>query len=143
MEELNMKMFNMRSEARLANVSYNLLPISIGATVNFSVEDEVVIARVEERAIVLEVTRKMVSNPRSMYDLSVTATVRRTLNDNVEGISLKELDMIDFVNKNKNELTNVAFMNVSYIIASIIGAFGGTPLLTPPAPVATVKVYKK
>ena len=44
-----------------------------------------------------------------------------------------EINCIHVRNTIKNELTNVAFMNVSYIIASIIGSFGGTPLLTWPS----------
>lgn len=144
MEKLTIQMFNGRTETRLTNIQYNVLPIAMGSTVNVTNQDEIVITRVDERAISLEVTRKIVVTPKSLFEISVTSYIRRTLGDNVQGIPhLSEYDILEFVKEYKAELTNVAYCNMSYILGSITGSFGGTPLLTPPTPAGNATVSKK
>lgn len=144
MEEINVRMFNGRSEARLINIAYNTLPIAMGSTVNVTNQDEIVIARVDDRSITFEVTRKIVVTPKSLFEISVTSFLRRSIGENIQDIpSLRDIDIEDFVNKNKAELTNIAFCNMSYILGSITGSFGGTPLLTPPTPAGNVVITRK
>lgn len=144
MEEITAGMFNGRTEARLINIDYNVLPIAMNTTVNISNEDEIAITRVDDRSISFEVTRKLIVNPKSLFEISITSYLRRSLGDAIQGVpSLKEIDVEALVSKYKVELTNIAFCNMSYILGSITGSFGGTPLLTPPTPMANAKIWKK
>ena len=144
MEEINVKMFNGRTEARLTKIRYDILPIAMNSTVNITIEDEIVISKVEDRSILMEVTRNIIVNPKSLFEISATCYLRRTIGDQFQNLpSLKSIDIVKFVNENKTELTNIAFINMSYVLGSITGSFGGTPLLTPPAPLPNATVKEK
>ena len=144
MEEINVKMFNGRTEARLTKIRYDILPIAMNSTVNITNEDEIVISKVEDRSILMEVTRNIIVNPKSLFEISATCYLRRTIGDQFQNLpSLKSIDIVKFVNENKTELTNIAFINMSYVLGSITGSFGGTPLLTPPAPLPNATVKEK
>ncbi|MDD4816306.1 MAG: hypothetical protein PHQ62_04185 [Clostridia bacterium] len=142
--EINAKMFVGRTEARLIKIRYDVLPIAMNSTVNITNEDEIIISRVDDRAISMEITRNIVVSPKSLFEISATCYLRRTIGDQFQDLpSLKEIDILKFVNENKTELTNIAFINMSYVLGSITGSFGGTPLLTPPAPLPNSIVRKK
>ena len=144
MEQINIQMFNGRTDARLVKVRYDVLPITMGQAVNITNEDSIEITRVDDRAITMEVTRKLVVNPKSLFEISATCFLRRTIGENFKDVqSLKEIDTKALVEKYKNELTNVAFINLSHIIANITASFGGTPILTPPAPAMNATVSTK
>ena len=144
MGEISAKMFNGRTEARLVKIRYDVLPIAMNSTVNITNEDEIVISRVDDRAISMEVTRNIVVNPKSLFEVSATCYLRRTIGDQFQDVpSLKNIDILEFVKNNKAELTNIAFINMSYVLGSITGSFGGTPLLTPPAPLPNSIVREK
>ena len=144
MEQISIQMFNGRTDARLVKVRYDVLPITMGQAVNITNEDSIEITRVDDRAITMEVTRKLVVNPKSLFEISATCFLRRTIGDNFKDVqSLKEIDTKELVEKYKNELTNVAFINLSHIIANITSSFGGTPILTPPAPAMNATVTTK
>ena len=144
MEQINIQMFNGRTDARLVKVRYDVLPITMGQAVNITNEDSIEITRVDDRAITMEGTRKLVVNPKSLFEISATCFLRRTIGDNFKDVqSLKEIDAKAFVEQYKNELTNVAFINLSHIIANTTASFGGTPILTPPAPAMNATVTIK
>lgn len=144
MEQINIQMFNGRTDARLVKVRYDVLPITMGQAVNITNEDSIEITRVDDRAITMEVTRKLVVNPKSLFEISATCFLRRTIGENFKDVqSLKEIDTKALVEQYKNELTNVAFINLSHIIANITASFGGTPILTPPAPAMNATVSTK
>ena len=144
MEQINIQMFNGRTDARLVKVRYDVLPITMGQAVNITNEDSIEITRVDDRAITMEVTRKLVVNPKSLFEISATCFLRRTIGENFKDVqSLKEIDTKALVEQYKNELTNVAFINHSHIIANITASFGGTPILTPPAPAMNASVSTK
>ncbi|MBQ4535689.1 MAG: hypothetical protein IJA22_02555 [Clostridia bacterium] len=144
MEQINIQMFNGRTDARLVKVRYDVLPITMGQAVNITNEDSIEITRVDDRAITMEVTRKLVVNPKSLFEISATCFLRRTIGENFKDVqSLKEIDTKALVEQYKNELTNVAFINLSHIIANITASFGGTPILTPPAPAMNASVSTK
>ena len=44
---------------------------------------------------------------------------------------------------NLAEMTNIGFINLSHILANITASFGGTPILTPPAPTQNATVIVK
>jgi len=137
-------MFNGRTDARLVKVRYDVLPITMGQAVNITNEDSIEITRVDDRAITMEVTRKLVVNPKSLFEISATCFLRRTIGENFKDVqSLKEIDTKALVEQYKNELSNVAFINLSHIIANITASFGGTPILTPPAPAMNASVSTK
>ena len=144
MEQINIQMFNGRTDARLVKVRYDVLPITMGQAVNITNEDSIEITRVDDRAITMEVTRKLVVNPKSLFEISATCFLRRTIGENFKDVqSLREIDTKTLVEQYKNELTNVAFINLSHIIANITASFGGTPILTPPAPAMNATVSTK
>jgi len=144
MEQINIQMFNGRTDARLVKVRYDVLPITMGQAVNITNEDSIEITRVDDRAITMEVTRKLVVNPKSLFEISATCFLRRTIGENFKDVqSLKEIDTKALVEQYKNELSNVAFINLSHIIANITASFGGTPILTPPAPAMNASVSTK
>lgn len=141
MEQPKIQMFNGRTDARLVKVRYDVLPITMGQAVNITNEDSIEITRVDDRAITMEVTRRLAVNPKSLFDISVTCFLRRSIGDNIQDVeSLKTIDAKAFVEAHKNELTNVGFINLSHIIANITASFGGTPILTPPAPAQNAPV---
>lgn len=144
MEEIKMQMFNGRADARLMNVNYELLPMSINQNLNITNQDEIVISRVDDRGISLEVTRKLVVTPRSLFEIKATCFIRRSIGDNIQNIpSLKDIDIKAFVEQHKAELTNIGFINLSHILANITSSFGGTPILTPPTPAQNAEVVLK
>ena len=49
MQELEMKNFIPQTEARLLKLNYDVLPISVGTTVNLTEQDEVNITKVEKK----------------------------------------------------------------------------------------------
>ena len=143
MEQINSRVFTGRTEARLIKIRYDVLPIAMNTTVNITNEDEILITRVDDKSISFEVTRSIVVNPKSLFEITATCYLRRTIGVQFADIpSLKNLDIKEFVSKNL-DLTNIAFSNLAYIFASITGSFGGTPLLTPPAPAGNVNIKVK
>jgi hypothetical protein len=144
MNEIDVKMFIGRTEARLMKVRYDVLPIAMNTTVNIANEDEIVITRVDDRAVAFEVTRNIVVNPKSLFEISATCYLRRSIGDQFQDlVSLKDIDIQKFVSEHMAELTNIAFCNLAYIFGSITGSFGGTPLLTPPAPMKNTIISVK
>jgi hypothetical protein len=144
MNEVSAKMFNGRTEARLIKIRYDVMPIAMNTTVNISNEDEVVVTRVDDRAISFEITRNIVVNPKSLFDISATCYLRRSIGDQFQDVeSLKNIDIYKFVSENLSELTNIGFCNLAYIFGSMTCAFGGTPLLTPPTPMKNTLVRVK
>jgi len=144
MKEIDIKMFTGRTEARLVKLRYDVLPIAMNTTVNITNEDEIVITRVDDRAISFEVTRNIVVNPKSLFEISATCYLRRSIGEQFQNlISLKNIDINKFVNDHLADLTNIAFCNLAYIFGSITGSFGGTPLLTPPAPMKNTNLRIK
>ena len=144
MEQITPQMFNGRTDARLVGINYEVLPMAVNQNLNITNQDEIVISRVDDRGLSLEVTRKLVVTPRSLFEVKATCFLRRSIGDNVQNIpSLKEIDIKAFVEKYKAELTNIGFINLSHILANITSSFGGTPILTPPAPTQTAVVSIK
>ncbi|MDD2227645.1 MAG: hypothetical protein PHH71_03665 [Clostridia bacterium] len=144
MKEIDIKMFTGRTEARLVKLRYDVLPIAMNTTVNITNEDEIVITRVDDRAISFEVTRNIVVNPKSLFEISATCYLRRSIGEQFQNlVSLKSIDINKFVNDHLADLTNIAFCNLAYIFGSITGSFGGTPLLTPPAPMKNTNIRIK
>lgn len=144
MEELKVQMFTGRTDARLIKVDYEVLPIAMNQSVSISNEDQIIVSRVDEKSIAMEITRKLVVNPRSLFEIKASCFLRRAIGENISNVpNLKTIDVKKFVEENKNELTNIAFINLSHIIANITASFGGTPILTPPAPTPNAIVIVK
>ena len=144
MEQITAQMFNGRTDARLINVDYEVLPMAVNQNLNITNQDEIKISRVDDRGISMEITRKLVVNPRSLFEIKASCFLRRSIGDGVQGIpSLKNIDIQKFVDANKNELTSIAFINLSHIIANITASFGGTPILTPPSPAQNASIIVK
>ena len=92
----------------------------------------------------MEVSRKLVVTPRSLFEVKVSCFLRRSIGDNVQNIpSLKDIDIKAFIEAHKAEMTNIGFINLSHILANITASFGGTPILTPPAPTQNATVIIK
>ena len=141
--EINSKLFTGRTEARLVKIRYDVLPVAMNSTVNITNQDEILITRVDDRAISFEVTRNIVVNPKSLFEISATCYLRRSIGDQFVDIpSLKTLDIKEFVSKNL-DLVNIAFTNLAYIFGSITTTFGGTPLLTAPVVSANAEISVK
>ena len=144
MEQITPQMFNGRTDARLLNVNYEVLPMAVNQNLNITNQDEIIISRVDDRGISMEVTRKLVVTPRSLFEVKVSCFLRRSIGDNVQNIpSLKDIDIKAFVEAHKAEMTNIGFINLSHILANITASFGGTPILTPPAPTQNATVTLK
>ena len=144
MEQITPQMFNGRTDARLLNVNYEVLPMAVNQNLNITNQDEIIISRVDDRGISMEVTRKLVVTPRSLFEVRVSCFLRRSIGDNVQNIpSLKDIDIKAFVEAHKAEMTNIGFINLSHILANITASFGGTPILTPPAPTQNATVIVK
>lgn len=144
MEQITPQMFNGRTDARLLNVNYEVLPMAVNQNLNITNQDEIIISRVDDRGISMEVTRKLVVTPRSLFEVKVSCFLRRSIGDNVQNIpSLKDIDIKAFVEAHKAEMTNIGFINLSHILANITASFGGTPILTPPAPTQNATVIVK
>ena len=142
--EITPQMFNGRTDARLLNVNYEVLPMAVNQNLNITNQDEIIISRVDDRGISMEVTRKLVVTPRSLFEVKVSCFLRRSIGDNVQNIpSLKDIDIKAFVEAHKAEMTNIGFINLSHILANITASFGGTPILTPPAPTQNATVTLK
>lgn len=141
--ELQANMFNGRTDARLVKIDYEVLPIAMNQSVNISNQDEILITRVEDKAVSMEITRRLVVTPKSLFDIKATCFLRRNLGENVDVPSLKTMDMQKFINDHKVEMTNIAFMNLAHLIANITASFGGAPLMTPPAPAQNTPVTLK
>ena len=142
--EITPQMFNGRTDARLLNVNYEVLPMAVNQNLNITNQDEIIISRVDDRGISMEVTRKLVVTPRSLFEVRVSCFLRRSIGDNVQNIpSLKDIDIKAFVEAHKAEMTNIGFINLSHILANITASFGGTPILTPPAPTQNATVIVK
>ena len=142
--EITPQMFNGRTDARLLNVNYEVLPMAVNQNLNITNQDEIIISRVDDRGISMEVTRKLVVTPRSLFEVKVSCFLRRSIGDNVQNIpSLKDIDIKAFVEAHKAEMTNIGFINLSHILANITASFGGTPILTPPAPTQNATVIVK
>ena len=144
MEQITPQMFNGRTDARLLNVNYEVLPMAVNQNLNITNQDEIIISRVDDRGISMEVTRKLVVTQRSRFEVRVSCFLRRSIGDNVQNIpSLKDIDIKAFVEAHKAEMTNIGFINLSHILANITASFGGTPILTPPAPTQNATVIVK
>lgn len=142
--EITPQMFNGRTDARLLNVNYEVLPMAVNQNLNITNQDEIIISRVDDRGISMEVSRKLVVTPRSLFEVKVSCFLRRSIGDNVQNIpSLKDIDIKAFVEAHKAEMTNIGFINLSHILANITASFGGTPILTPPAPTQNATVIVK
>ena len=142
--EITPQMFNGRTDARLLNVNYEVLPMAVNQNLNITNQDEIIISRVDDRGISMEVSRKLVVTPRSLFEVKVSCFLRRSIGDTVQNIpSLKDIDIKAFVEAHKAEMTNIGFINLSHILANITASFGGTPILTPPAPTQNATVIVK
>ena len=142
--EITPQMFNGRTDARLLNVNYEVLPMAVNQNLNITNQDEIIISRVDDRGISMEVSRKLVVTPRSLFEVKVSCFLRRSIGDNVQNIpSLKDIDIKAFIEAHKAEMTNIGFINLSHILANITASFGGTPILTPPAPTQNATVIVK
>ena len=60
--EITPQMFNGRTDARLLNVNYEVLPMAVNQNLNITNQDEIIISRVDDRGISMEVSRKLVVN---------------------------------------------------------------------------------
>lgn len=144
MENITPQMFNGRTDARLLGIKYEVLPMAVNQNLNITNEDAITIARVDDRGISMEVSRKLVVNPRSLFEVEVKCFLRRSIGDNVQNIpSLKDIDIKKFIEEHKAEMTTIAFINLSHILANITSSFGGTPILTPPAPAQNAMIVVK
>lgn len=144
MEQITPQMFNGRTDARLIKVDYEVLPMAVNQNLNITNQDEIKISRVDDRGISMEITRKLIVTPRSLFEIKASCFLRRSIGDAVQNIpSLKDININEFVNTHKGELTSIAFINLSHIIANITASFGGTPILTPPAPAQNATIIVK
>ena len=109
--EITPQMFNGRTDARLLNVNYEVLPMAVNQNLNITNQDEIIISRVDDRGISMEVTRKLVVTPRSLFEVKVSCFLRRSIGDNVQNIpSLKDIDIKAFVEAHKAEMTSFDVM---------------------------------
>ena len=142
--ELELKHFTAQTEARLLKLDYDVLPISVGATVNLTVQDEVEIVKVEKNSISFECSRSLVMDPKSIFEAKATCFVKRYIDPKVQGeIDLTEVDVNTFVQHNLANLVNTAYANMAYILGSITTSFGGSPFLTPPIPTPSTRITRK
>lgn len=142
MQELEMKNFTPQTEARLLKLNYDVLPISVGATVNLTVEDEVVITKVEKNSVAFECSRSLIMDPKSIFEAKATCFIKRTLASDVD-IDLTQVDLNTFIQHNLANLVNSAYANMAYIFGSITTSFGGSPFLTPPIPTPNTRIIRK
>ena len=144
MQELEMKNFIPQLEARLLNLSYDVLPISVGTTVNLTVQDEVNITKVEKNSITFECTRNLVMEPKSIFEAKATCFIKRSIDPKLaEEIDLTTYDGLnEFIQHNLANLVNSAFANMSHIFASITSSFGGAPFITPPIPTPNTRIIR-
>lgn len=143
MENIELKHFSAKAEARLLKLDYDVLPVSVGETVNMTVEDEVTITRIEKNSITFECKRALVMNPKSVFEMTGSCYVKRIIDPKYESVNLLDADINTFVQMNLANLVSVAFSNLSHIFSSITSSFGGAPFITPPTPVPSTKIYNK
>ena len=140
--ELEMKNFLPQTEARLLNLEYNVLPVSVGATVNMSVQDEVNITKIEKNSISFECTRSLIMEPKSIFEAKATCFIKRVI-DAKSDIDLTNCNIDTFVQHNLAHLVNTGFTNMSHLLASVTASFNGSPIITPPIPTQNTRIIRK
>ncbi len=145
MQELEIKNFIPQIEARLLKLNYDVLPISVGTTVNLTVQDEVVITKVEKNSITFECSRHLIMEPKSIFEANATCFVKRTVDPSLsETIDLTTCENLnEFIQHNLANLVNTAYANMSHLFSSVTSSFGGAPFITPPIPTPNTKIIRK